>query len=227
MANKYFKYVPLTRMINGAEYVHEFVYGKCSVSESDLTLKDILTDPKGQWHYVIMSSDSEELLTTVMDAISGRFSAVELKEIEFLGECCWLYKPVAIDDETPPTFKELMQQYGLDYTQSDLELKKIGRVNMLKCITKRKFDKWNDVTADITKIITLLFGHYDSLSADDKSTVDGIVNRAKAIYNAQMCMDAFESMVSGLEAKLAPYYSKKVQIESAADDDELAQIVLE
>jgi len=228
MPSKYFKYVPLTRMMYGTEFAQEFVYGRCGMSNDDVTLKTVLADQKSQRHYVIMTSDSAETLTLLMTALEGRFSAIELTEEEFLGETCWLYKPVKVlpSDPDPQSFADYIGTFGLTYTQSDLELKKLGRVNMLKELTKRKFPKWNDISADITKIITLLFGHYNDLDATQKDAVDAIVNRAKAVYTADMCISAFDAMVTQLENILAAYYNNKTNIENAADDDALDAITL-
>ena len=86
-------------------------------------------------------------------------------------------------------------------------------------ITKRKFDDYNDLIADLAKSTTLFDHHYGDLDAPTQAAVDANVTTLKSIYDADTCVAAFDKMVTNLSSILSSYYTAVTNVDNAADID--------
>lgn len=222
MTKFYFRYTPARRGLTGAEYIQEFL----AEYFPNVTWDAVISD--GSNHYGILEGSGDELSKAIA-AIEGRFSALKMDEDAFIGVCNLLYNPpeATEGEPEPPTFEEFMQAHGINVSGDLLDETRAFKKTLLKEIARTKFSTWNDSIANIAKSVALLVLHYDSLSSDEKTAVDNLSDTLKSIYSKDVCIDAYQSMVSELQNILQDYYTAKQSVENATSVDDIMGVNLD
>ncbi len=222
MTQFYIKYSPARIGLTGSEYLPQFL----DQHYPGVTFNGVISD--SFIHYGILTGTGD-IFSNSITTILGKFSVIRLTETEFIGNCFKIYDPTPIGDDTPPTFVEFMARYGITTTDVEaLEAYKLSRINLFKEISKKKCEDDNDSIADLAKCVTLLNGHYPTLTAPEKAAVDADMGTLMAIYSKTTCIGAFNKMIHDvLLGRLQTYYTAKVSVDSATTIAEIDAVTYE
>jgi len=211
MAKIYIKYTPVKAGLTGAEFLAPFL----DEHFNGITFTGIVSDDMNHYGYLEGTGD---LLSKALMSISGRFSVKILTEDDIIGFSQALYNPIDPIDGTAETLVQFLGGHGITVT-SELDSVKAMRKTLFKEITKRKFDDYNDLIADLAKSVILLTQHYGDLTGEDLTNVDANITTMKSIYDQATCISAFDKMVTNLSSILSGYYTAVTNLENAADID--------
>lgn len=219
MAKIYMKYTPVKAGLTGAEFLAPFL----DEHFNGITFTGIVSDDMNHYGYLEGTGD---LLSKSLMAINGRFSVKILEEEDIIGFANLLYNPIEPIDGTAVSFIEFMSGHGITVS-SELDAVKKMRKTLFKEITKRKFDDYNDLIADLSKAVTLFNHHYADLDVPTKAAVDANVATLKSIYDSTTCVAAFDKMVTNLGSILSSYYTAVTNVDNAADIDAVNAVIYE
>ena len=212
MAKIYIKYTPVKAGLTGAEFLAPFL----DEHFNGVTFTGIVSDDMNHYGYIEGTGD---LLSKALMSIQGRFSIVKLTENDIIGFAKNLYNPTAImDGDTPPTFVEFMATHNITVTD-ELDAVKASKKVLFKEVAKKQFDDYNDLIADVCRVVTLFTQHYNDLDAPTKASVDANITTLKTIYDQASCVASFDKMVTDLSNILTNYYTAKSNLESSVDID--------
>lgn len=218
----YIQYTPLRRGLTGAEYVAEFIDSnfKPAVTWNEIGSLDTI-------HFGYLESENGDALAKALASLEGRFSAQRLYQDEFIGLAYLAYNPISyMPNETPIPFTDwLFNNTGISITEEvALENLKLYKRRLFKEVIRKKFNDYNDLSADITKSLVLLFVHYPNLTAEEKATVDNLLQRISAVYPISTSIQALQKLTEDLENILVPYYQKALELDAATTKDDILQI---
>lgn len=201
----YFQYTPTRRGLTGAEYLDSYI----DEHHPNVKWYPVISD--GFIHYGFLESNNSDSLAKAIAAIEGKFSAQRLTEEEFIGAVYLLYDPTRttpFEGSNPPSFTEFMNNYGIAVTEDNaLTAAKAYKRKLFKEIVRKRFEDYNDLSADITKVVTLLNVYYPNLTAEEKATVDNLLTTISTIYSKEACINALQNLVNKLTTYLIPYYN--------------------
>ncbi len=223
MTKFFIKYTPARLGITGAEYLPQFLEENFPTVTFDSVISDNFV------YYGILEGTGD-LFSNSLTTILGRFSAVRLFKEEFIGICFKLYNPAPdLDNTTPPTFSEFMQQHNITTTNEEaLEFYKKYRTSNFKEISKRKCEDDNDGIADLGKCVALLTVYYDILTPEEKTIVDLNINKLKQAYTKESCIKGLDKMVNDtLIGRLSGYFEAKTLVDNATTVEEIDAVVYE
>ena len=215
----YIRYTPVRRGLTGMEmlpqYLDEYFPG--------VTYTGVIKDGLVEYGYIEGSGD---LLSQVLQTCDDKFSIKRLYEDTFIGACYPLYNPTTgIDEETPPTFSEMMDRHGIVVPSDVLPLVKKAKVEEFKEIVKKEFEDWNDSVASVSRAAMLYTIYSDSeLTSEQQTQRDDLKSRIKAVYTPDICLKGMESLVTLLENVLVPYYTARDSVESATSVNDVLDI---
>lgn len=221
MATKfYIRYTPvrsgLTGMENLPQYLDKYFSG--------VSYTGVVKDGLVEYGYIEGSGD---ILSKAIQTCSEKFSIKRIFEKEFIGFCYPLYNPSTDEDEeTPPTFSEMMERHGITVPDDVLPNVKAAKKEEFKEIVKREFYEWNDSIAEVSKT-AMLFSLYsdDDFTSEQITKRDDLVSRMKNVYTPDLCLTGLENLVYLLEEVLVPYYEAKQEVDDAEDTDSALDIV--
>lgn len=224
----YLCYRPSLQNRYGACYLNHFI------SDGNRYLRieyrEVASD--GDLHFGYIESDDSDQLARFWKAITGVFSAERLTYEEFIGACYLNYNPpppIPGNDFMPGTFQDYMSSVGFDNITEDFAiecLKKYKR-HLFKEIVRKRFEDYNDISADITKLMFFMFYYYPTLQDEEKSEIDGVLQQISEVYTKDVCLSALSNIKSQMENYLVPYYQKINDLNSRNTKDEIASVKLD
>jgi len=220
MAKFYLKYSPAKAGITGVEYIAPFLYEHFN---NEVSFTSVLSD--GIIHYGILEGTGDKLSKAFL-ALDSKFSILKLSENEFIGACflCYEVHPNPLG-EPGLQFDEFMFQLGYSVDDAKiLECVKSYKKVLFKEVSKKKFPSDNDSIADLSKCITLFLHHYNNLTPEQKAAVDANTASLKSIYGVEVCMAAYERMITNLQSILSEYYSATQQVDGATTIEQVNDI---
>lgn len=220
MTRFYIRYTPVRSGLTGMEmlpqYLDQYFPG--------VTYTGVLKDGLIEYGYL---EGEGNVLSKVLQTCSEKFSIKRLYENIFIGFCYPLYNPSTTEeDETPPTFSEMMSGHGITVPGDILPNVKEAQKEEFKEIVKKEFFEWNDSIAELNKA-AMLFNLYDDtdLTSEQITQKDDLVSRIKNIYSPDLCLKGFDNLVQLLEDILVPYYQASNQVESATDINSVLNVI--
>jgi hypothetical protein len=133
MSRFYIRYTPVRRGITGMEmlpqYIDEYFPG--------ITFTGIVKDGLIEYGYL---EGTGKQLANMLQTCSDKFSIKKMNEEKFIGFCYPLYNPdQSMDDETPPTFSEMMSSHGITVPTDVLPNIREAQKELFKEIVKKEF----------------------------------------------------------------------------------------
>lgn len=196
------------------------------LNNPDVTFTKIGTD--GHSEFGKLTCDSTDVLADKFQALQGMFSAVQMTEKECVGACRYHFNEYSGPTEEPaedspeypmwiaPENRPVFSYEGWTEEQLLDAVREYKKTLMKEVVNGKLYaSRTPDSVADLTKIFVLLNTHYDDLTVEQKSTVDGMMDRLKNVYNVTTCMNGMEEFVSLMENILGGYYSSKSAVENA------------
>ncbi|MEM4385382.1 MAG: hypothetical protein QXD03_02405 [Candidatus Anstonellales archaeon] len=225
----YLCYRPSLQNRYGACYLNQFISD--GNRYPGIEYREVASD--GDLHFGFIESDDSDQLARFWKAITGVFSAERLTYEEFIGACYLNYNPppagLPEDDPTPRTFQAYMLSVGFDNITDDFAidcLKKYKKY-LFKEIVRKRFEDYNDISADITKLMFFMFYHYHNLTQDEKSEIDSVLQQISEIYTKDVCLSALSSIKNQMDNYLVPYYQKINDLESKTTKEEVVGVKLD
>jgi len=209
MAKVYIKYTPVKAGLTGSEFLAPFL----DEHFNGVTFSGVISDDMIHFGYIEGDGD---LVSKALMAIEGRFSIKKITEDELIGFAEDNYVPID-DGITPPmTLVDYLGTHSITVSDELGSVKAMKKV-LFKEVAKKQFDDYNDLIADVCRVVTLLNGHYPDLDAPTKAAVDANMTTLKAIYDQASCVASLDSMVTNLQTILTGYYTACVNVDAAAD----------
>jgi len=201
----YIEYLPSQVSHTGSVYLDQFV------NDNFKNVKWVPVISDGILHYGFLEGSGEDLCKCMIS--SNRFSIQVLSEKIFVGACYSCYKPVKLPSDTvTPSFKDFMASFGVKVTD-ELDAYKAYKLYIFKKGVEAQFLKLSDSVADSFKILCLLNVYKDTLTKEEKSTVDSVLETIKSCYSKDQCIKALNETADMLKNILPEYYktSKKMK----------------
>lgn len=219
----YFSYRPIVQNTFSVCFLNQFLdinKGKYS----DIVYTEVVSN--GDRHFGFVESDNSEQMANLWKTISGEFSADRLTEDEFIGACYMYYIPVKeYNDESELSFTDFMKRFGIYITEEKaIDCLRSYKRYLFKELVRKRFEDYNDIAADMFKIMFFMFYYYDTLNESEKSWFDSIMSRLSSFYTKSKCMAAIESMISYIERYLVTYYYKVEELNSKSTKDEIVSV---
>ena len=202
MTKFYLKYSPAKAGITGVEWIGPFL----SEHFPDVSFKSMVSD--GIIHYGIIAGTGDTISKALL-ALQSKFSIMKLSEKEFIGACYLYYENISIPGtQNQPDFQAFMFHNEI-LVDEDIILESVKSFKkiLIKEIVKREFPPDNDSIADQAKFFTLFTHYYSELTPEQKTEVDALTERLKAVYNIEHCINAYKSLVENLESIVFSYYN--------------------
>lgn len=207
--------VSSTGMIYLAQHIDEFY--------SDVKYYPIVRDNFDEYGYIEGSGD---VLSKAINACKYDFGVDRLFEEEFIGACIAFFNPRTElnhetgEEEVTETLKDMLDKFSFNYTSlEDGSVNEVYHVRQYKTrlfkeITKNKFNDYNDLIANLSKILLLLNEYSGSLTTAQQTRLDICMNVMKSIYDVDTCLGALEEDISKMGAVMPGYYTAKTTINS-------------
>jgi len=213
MARFYIEYTPARRGLTGREYLGQ------SLDETfpDVSFTGLFSNGLIEFGYV--EAESEQMCN-VLNFYENSFSIKRLFTDEFRGAGV-LYSNL---DST--ALADLFLEHDITAGDSDLDDAKAYKTKMLKEVTKKRFNDYNDLVANISKEILLLEEYKDTLDAGQTTRLENALTSLKGIYDAETCLQALEEDVTKIAVSMPQYYSTKTSINNATSIEDLNLIEL-
>ena len=198
-----------TGMLYLAQHIDEFY--------SAVKYYPIVRDSFDEYGYIEGAGD---VLSKALNACKYDFGVDRLFEEEFIGAVVAFFQP-QVDPETEEiteTLKQLLDKFSFNY--QSLESGAVNEVyhvrqfktKLFKEITKNKFNDYNDLIANMSKILLLLNEYEPTITTAQRTRLDACMTVMKSIYTVDTCLDALEEDIAKMGAVMPGYYTAKTQI---------------
>jgi len=213
MARYYIEYTPARRGLTGREYLGQ------SLDETfpDVSFTGLFSNGLVEFGYLEGETDQ---LCNVLNFCENSFSVKRLFTDELRGAGV-LYSNL---DST--SLSDLFLDHSITAGDDDLTDAKTYKTKLLKEATKKQFDDYNDLIANITKEILLLEEYKSALDGAQTTRLETALASLKGVYSAETCLQALEEDVAKVLVFMPDYYSTKTSINDATTIEELNLIDL-
>lgn len=219
--NYYIKYlVPKSTDNNGIEFLHIWL----QKHYPGVTFTPVISDGIAEFGIISGTGDN---VSKVLSSIIGKFSVTQMDETTFIGVIKRNYNPIQTPNmPTPPTFVEYMALYGITVS-NELTAYKEAKISLILEKVRRKFPHQNDLITDLARSVILITQYYDTLSPQNKTTVDADIASLKTILSESDCISGFHSLVTLFTTIFPGYAIVRNDINNAVTTAEVDAVTYE
>jgi hypothetical protein len=212
MTRFYVEYTPIRRGLTGREFLAQHL---------DETFPEVSftgVSSNGFVEFGFLEGSTEQLCN-VLNFCERSFAIKRLFIEEFRG-AIYLYSKL---DNTE--INTLFSNYGI-MISTPLSDAKAYKSKLLKEVTKKQFNDYNDLVANLTKEFLLLQEYKTELTISQTERLNSAIASMKTIYDVETCLKALEKDVEKVQTYMPFYYSAKLSIENSTSIEDLQNIDL-
>jgi len=176
----------------------------------------IVTDGFDEYGFIEGTGD---VLSKTMNSCKYDFSMERLFEEEFVGACVAFFNERInpMTKEVEETLKQMLDKHSITYQEDGDNVDQVYHIRKFKTklfkeITKNKFNDYNDLIANMSKILLLLNEYNSELTESQQTRFNVCMSSMKSIYDAETCLGALEEDITKMSSVMPSYYTAKNQI---------------